>query len=57
MAAGTNIVLFDQVQSPEAPPRPLDVTQIESMEFLVPTNPIASGTFNYCISNVKMLLQ
>ena len=57
VVAGTNIVLLDQVRSPEATPQPLDVTQIESMQFLVPTNPIASGTFNYCISNVKVLLQ
>ena len=54
---GTNIVLFSQVQSPEAIPQPLDTTQIEAMQFLAPTNTFLSGTFGYCISNVKMLLQ
>jgi hypothetical protein len=57
VVTGTNIVLFSQVRSPEAIPQPLDPTQIESLEFLAPTNTAFSGTFGYCISNVKMLLQ
>jgi hypothetical protein len=56
VVAGTNVVLFRDVQSPEATPVPIDVTQLESMQFQVRSSVSQSSTFAYCISNVKALL-
>jgi hypothetical protein len=56
VVAGTNVVLFRDVQSPEASPVPIDVTQLESMQFQVRSSTVQSSTFAYCVSNVKALL-
>ena len=56
VVAGTNVVLFRDVQSPEATPQSIDVTQLESMQFQVRSSVAQSATFAYCISNVKALL-
>jgi hypothetical protein len=54
---GTNVVLFTDVQSPETIPEPLDLTQVQEVGFLVPSNPVARVDFGYCISNLKLLLE
>jgi hypothetical protein len=56
VVAGTNAVLFRDVQSPEATPLPIDVTQLESMQFQVRSSTAQGSTFAYCVSNVKALL-
>lgn len=56
VVAGTNVVLFREVQSPEATPVPVDVTQLASMQFQVRSSTVQSSTFAYCVSNVKALL-
>jgi hypothetical protein len=56
VVAGTNVVLFRDVQSPEATPQAIDVTKLESMQFQVRSSVAQSSTFAYCISNVKALL-
>jgi len=56
VVVGTNTVLFTQVQSPGPNTVPVDVTQLESMQFQVRSSTTQSSTFAYCISNVKALL-
>jgi len=56
VVAGTNTVLFSNVQSPGPDTVPIDVTQLESMQFQVRSSTTQSSTFAYCISNVKALL-
>jgi hypothetical protein len=56
VVVGTNTVLFANVQSPGASTVPIDVTQLESMQFQVRTSTTQSSKFAYCISNVKALL-
>jgi hypothetical protein len=53
---GTNTVLFDQVHSPEASPRPLDSTVLEGIQFLVASNTSSDTPLAYCVSNLKLLL-
>lgn len=56
VVVGTNTVLFSNVQSPGPNTVPIDVTQLESMQFQVRSSTTQSSTFAYCISNVKALL-
>lgn len=54
---GRNVVLFSEVQSPEAEPQPVDITQLEGIQFVIPGNPDQSVPFSFCISNVEMLVE
>jgi hypothetical protein len=56
VVVGTNTVLFSNVQSPGPNTVPVDITQLESMQFQVRSSTTQSSTFAYCISNVKALL-
>lgn len=56
VVVGTNTVLFSNVQSPGPSTVPVDVTQLESMQFQVRSSTTQSSTFAYCISNVEALL-
>ena len=56
VTVGTNTVLFANVRSPGATTVPIDVTQLESMQFQVRSSTTQSSTFAYCISNVRALL-
>lgn len=56
VVVGTNTVLFSNVQSPGPDTVPVDITQLESMQFQVRSSSTQSSTFAYCISNVKALL-
>jgi hypothetical protein len=56
VVAGTNVILFSAVASPEATPVPLDTTILEAVQFLVPSNIGADQPFSYCVSNVKFVL-
>jgi hypothetical protein len=53
---GTNVVLFSNVVSPEAIPRPIDVSRLEGIQFHVVPNIAAGISFSYCVSNLKILL-
>lgn len=53
---GTNTVMFSEVRTPEAVPQPLDTARIESIQFLVPTYQLTTSPFNFCISNLQMLI-
>lgn len=57
VVAGTNLVPFDEVVSPEAAPRALDTTQLLSIGFLVPANEFTRTSFGYCISHLELLLE
>jgi hypothetical protein len=56
VVAGTNVVLFSEVQSPEPTPRALDTTQLLEIGFQIPSNPQARQSFSFCISNLQLLV-
>ena len=53
---GRNVVLFSDVRSPEVTPEPVDVTQLEGIQFVVPGNIDESVPFHYCLSNIEFLV-
>ena len=54
---GTNVVMFTEVQSPEPVPQPLDTTQLQQIGFLVPSSQAVRTSFDYCISNLTLLVE
>jgi hypothetical protein len=57
VVAGTNLVPFREVQSPEATPRALDTTQLIEIEFLVPSIELVRQNFGFCVSNLQLLVE
>jgi hypothetical protein len=55
--AGTNVVLFRDVHSPDPTAPALDTTQLQQIGFLVSSMPELSLDFSYCISNLKLLVE
>jgi hypothetical protein len=56
VVSGRNVVLLRDVRSPQPIPEPIDVTQLETLEFQVRSSTTQPSSFAYCISNVKALL-
>ena len=57
VVAGTNLVPFREVQSPEATPRALDTTQLLEISFIVPSIELTRQNFGFCISHLQLLLE
>ena len=55
--AGTNVVLFRDVHSPDPTAPALDTTQLQQIGFLVSSTPELRLGFSYCISNLKLLVE
>jgi hypothetical protein len=54
VVAGVNVVKWNEVMGPRGA-IPFDPTQVLSIQFHVPASAAASGTFQYCISNLTLL--
>jgi hypothetical protein len=55
VVAGTNLVPFSEVQSPEAMPRGLDTTRLLEIGFLVPSVEFVRQDFGFCVSNLQLI--
>lgn len=53
---GTNVVSFTDKSIVGPKGHVFDPTQIEGIQFHVPTTATAAGTYSFCISNLKMLM-
>jgi hypothetical protein len=56
VVAGLNVLLLSEVRSPEPTPQPLDITQIEGLNFTVPSSRISSQSFAFCVSELALLV-
>jgi hypothetical protein len=45
------------VRSPDINAPPFDLTQLQQVGFLVPSNPAVRIDFSYCVSNLKLLVE
>jgi hypothetical protein len=51
----TNTITWDLVKGPGPTAHLFDPAHILSIQFHVPTNTSSTGTYSFCISNLKML--